>query len=262
MHIVETIILGIVQGLTEFIPISSSGHLVIAQYVFSGASEHLLLEFINIGTFLALVVYFRRRIVKIARDVYRERNIKLLRNIIITSVPAGAIGFFAADFIGSNWFFASLVVVMVSMFVFGVIMVIIEKLPRASKVLDGEFLSPKRALFIGIMQVLALIPGVSRSGSTIIAGRFAGLPAAAAAEYSFLASLPIMLGVTVKTLIGDHDYLADYWLPLLLGNVAAFFVGLLAVGFLIRYLSRHSLALFGWYRIALSTVLLVIVLVQ
>lgn len=262
MHIIETIILGVVQGLTEFIPISSSGHLVIAQYVFSGASEHLLLEFINIGTFLALVVYFRRRIVKIARDVYRERNIKLLRNIIITSVPAGAIGFFAADFIGSNWFFASLVVVMVSMFVFGVIMVIIEKLPRASKVLDGEFLSPKRALFIGIMQVLALIPGVSRSGSTIIAGRFAGLPAAAAAEYSFLASLPIMLGVTVKTLIGDHDYLADYWLPLLLGNIAAFVVGLLAVGFLIRYLSRHSLALFGWYRIALSTVLLVIVLVQ
>jgi undecaprenyl-diphosphatase len=262
MDIFESIILGIIQGLTEFIPISSSGHLVIAQYLFSGASEHLLLEFINIGTFLALIVYFRKRISKIAKDVYRNRNLRLFRNIVITSVPAGAIGFFASDFIGSHWFFASLLVVTISMFVFGVVMVILEKLPRASKVEDGELLSPKRALFIGCVQVIALIPGVSRSGSTIIASRLAGLPAAAAAEYSFLASLPIMLGVTLKTLVGDYAYLGDHMLTLILGNAAAFIVGLLAVGFLMRYLSKHSLALFGWYRIVLSAVLLVILLVQ
>lgn len=262
MDVFESIILGIIQGLTEFIPISSSGHLVIAQHMFSGASEHLLLEFINIGTFLALIVYFRKRIAKIAKDIYKDRNFALFRNIVITSVPAGAIGFFASDFIGSNWFFASLVVVTVSMFTFGVIMIVLEKLPRASEVKDGEFLSSKRAFFIGCVQVLALIPGVSRSGSTIIASRLAGLSASAAAEYSFLASLPIMLGVTLKTLIGDHAYLGDHVLPLIFGNIAAFIVGLLAVGLLMRYLSRHSLALFGWYRVVLSAVLLVILLVQ
>lgn len=111
---------------------------------------------------------------------------------------------------------------------------------------------------------MALIPGVSRSGSTIIAGRLSGLGARAAAEYSFLASLPIMLGVTVKLLIdgGSLEYFAANAGALLIGNVAAFISGILAVGFLLRYLENHSLALFGWYRIGLAAVLAVVILVQ
>lgn len=262
MQWLEAIILGLIQGLTEFIPISSSGHLVIAQTFLSGASDHLFLEFINIGTMLALIVFFRKRIISILKEVFVDKNYKLARNIIITSVPAGVVGFFLADFIGSEAFFSSAVVVVFTLAIIGIVMVLLEKLPHASKVEDGAKLTPWRALFIGGAQMLALIPGVSRSGSTIIAGRLAGLKPADAAEYSFLASLPIMLGVTLKVLVGDHAYLTEHLGTLLVSNLFAFIAGILAVGFLMRYLAKHSLAVFGWYRIGLAGVLAVVLLVQ
>ena len=257
------IILGLVQGLTEFIPISSSGHLVIAQWLLlNGQSDHLLLEFLNIGTMLALFVFFRKKIWQILVDIFKNKQYKLARNIILTSIPAGVVGYLLADFIGSTAFFGSAVVVVFTLAIVGVVMVLAEKLPHASEVKDGEALSPWRALIIGFAQMLALIPGVSRSGATILTGRFVGLKPAAAAEYSFLASLPIMMGVTLKVLIDDHQYLLDNFGILLVANVAAFISGLLAVGFLMRYLSKHSLAVFGWYRIVLAIILAVILLVS
>ncbi len=262
MHIIEVIILGIIQGLTEFIPVSSSGHLVIAQNFFSGASDHLFLEFINIGTLLALLVFFRQRIITIVQDIFVRRKYKLARNILITALPAGIVGYVLADFISATSFFGSIVVVMVTLAVVGILMVVLENLPKASKVNDGESLSGARALTIGLSQVFALIPGVSRSGSTIIAGRLMGLPSAAAAEYSFLASLPIMIGVTLKIFISDREYLSANLVPLLIGNVAAFIAGIIAVGFLMKYLSNHSLSIFGWYRIGLAAILAVVLLVQ
>lgn len=258
----EAIILGLIQGLTEFIPISSSGHLVIAQTFLSGAGNHLFLEFINIGTMLALFVFFRKKIWTILVDVFKQRNYRLARNIIITALPAGAVGFFLSDFIGSSWFFASAAVVVFTLAIVGFIMVILEKLPKLSPLQDGEKLPWWRALIIGAAQVIALIPGTSRSGSTIIAGRLMGLSPAAAAEYSFLASLPIMVGVTLKVLITDTDYLVANAGTLVVSNVAAFISGLVAVGFLMRFLAKHSLAVFGWYRIILAGVLATILLVQ
>jgi undecaprenyl-diphosphatase len=262
MQWLEAIILGLIQGLTEFIPISSSGHLVIAQTFLSGASDHLFLEFINIGTMLALLVFFRAKIWNIIQDIFVHRNFRLARNILITSIPAGLVGFFLSDFIGSSAFFGSAVVVVFTLAIIGIVMVILEKLPKASSVESGEKLTPLRALFVGGAQMLALIPGVSRSGATIIAGRLAGLKPAEAAEYSFLASLPIMAGVTLKVLVGDSAYLSANLGTLLLSNAFAFVAGLLAVGFLMRYLAKHSLAVFGWYRIGLAVVLATVLLVQ
>jgi len=262
MQWLEALILGLIQGLTEFIPISSSGHLVIAQTFLSGTSDHLFLEFINIGTMLALLVFFRVKIIKILKDIFIDKNIRLARNILITSVPAGVVGFILAGFIEEAPFFTSAVVVAFTLAIVGVVMIVVEKLPHASPVKDGEALSPWRALGIGGAQMLALIPGVSRSGSTILAGRFLGLKPADAAEYSFLASLPIMAGVTLKVLLTDSEYLFTHLPTLLVSNAAAFIAGLLAVGFLMRYLAKHSLAVFGWYRIGLALVLTVILLVQ
>lgn len=262
MDFIESIVLGLIQGLTEFIPISSSGHLVIAQNFFSGASEHLFLEWINIGTMLALFVYFWRRILSILNDVFIHRRYRLLRNILLTSLPAGVVGYLAAGAIGSSAFFGSIVVVAIMSAIVGVIMITLEKLPKASAIQSGEQLSKTRALAIGFAQMIALIPGTSRSGATIIAGRLSGLSAKEAAEYSFLASLPIMAGVTLKVLLQDSDYLIMHLDTLIIGNIAAFISGLLAVGFLMRYLANHSLAVFGWYRIALSLVLIGIILLQ
>lgn len=264
MNWIETIILGLVQGLTEFIPISSSGHLVIAQNFFSGASNHLFLEWINIGTLFALIVYFRKRLVRIAKDIVIKKNYRLARNILITAFPAGIVGLLLADIIDQSSFFGSIVTVTVTIGVVGLIMIVLERLPKASPVKNGEDLSAGRALLIGIAQVFALIPGVSRSGSTIISGRLLGLSAAQAAEYSFLASLPIMTGVTLKLLASsaDRQYFIENAGVLIVSNLVAFVSGWLAVGFLIKYLSKHGLALFGWYRVILASVLAVGLLLQ
>ncbi len=264
MSILESIILGIIQGLTEFIPISSSGHLVIAQYFMSGASEHLFLEWINIGTVLALIIFFRVRIWQAVKDIFQGKDYRLARNVLLAMLPAGVVGFLLADFIESNTFFGSVWTVVFTLFVVGVLLVILEKLPKLPEVRDSSDLPGRRAFVIGTAQVLALIPGTSRSGSTIVAGRLMGLTRAKAAEFSFLVSIPIMLGVIAKLCIksADRAYLIDNALPLFVGNLAALISGLLAVGFLMRFLERHSLAVFGWYRIALAAVLLVVLLVQ
>ncbi len=258
----EAIILGLIQGLTEFIPISSSGHLVIAQTFFSGGGDHLFLEFINIGTTLALVVFFRKKIATIIVDVIKNKNYRLARNILITALPAGIVGFMLAGFIATTPFFTSAVVVVFTLTLVGILMVVLEKLPKLTPVETGEKLPWSRALIIGIAQVVALIPGTSRSGATIIAGRFMGLKAAQAAEYSFLASLPIMIGVTIKVLSTDSDYLMANFGTLFVSNLAAFVGGMISIGFLLKFLSRHSLAIFGWYRIGLAVVLATILLVQ
>ena len=264
MGIFESIVLGLIQGLTEFIPVSSSGHLVIAQHFFSGASDHMFLEWIDLGTFLALVVYFRHRLLGIYRDIVHKKNYRLARNMLLTAIPAGIVGLLFSKFIESSAFFGSLTTVTVGLAVVGVIMIIVEKLPHASVVKDGAKLSAKRAFLIGVVQVFALIPGVSRSGSTIIAGRLAGLDAAKAAEYSFLASLPIIGAVLLKLIFSSdgREYYMQHALTLSISNLVAFLAGLFAVSFLINYLSKHGLALFGWYRVALAAVLAVVILIQ
>jgi len=264
MSILEAIILGLIQGLTEFIPISSSGHLVIAQYFMSGASEHLFLEWINVGTVLALIIFFWPRIVQILRDVFVRRDLRMAVNVFVAMLPAGLVGFTLADFIETNAFFGSVWTVVVTLTLVGVLLVVVEKLPKLSVVDKLEKLPIPRALTIGLVQVLALIPGTSRSGSTIIAGRLMGLNAARAAEFSFLVSIPIMLGVIAKLLVkaGDRQYMFDNAAALAVGNTVALVSGLFAVGFLMRYLEKRSLAVFGWYRIGLAAVLVVTLLVQ
>jgi len=262
MNIFEAMSLGLVQGLTEFIPVSSSGHLVVFQHLFGLGQDHLFLEWINLGTFIALLVYFRHKIVRILRDIFEQKKYSLARNILLTSVPAGVVGFMLADFIDKSPFFGSLVTVMCTLFIVGVVMIVLEKLPKYPRVRSAEALPARRALSIGIAQMFALIPGVSRSGSTIIAGRLAGMNAAMAAEYSFLASLPIMAGVTLKNFVKDFDYLQANFAMLGVANIVAFASGLLAVGFLMRYLAKHSLAVFGWYRVGLAAVIGVVLLVQ
>lgn len=264
MGIIEAMVLGLIQGLTEFIPISSSGHLVIAQYAMNGASDHLFLEWINLGTVLALLIYFWPRILLIVRTIVTTKDYRLARNIVIAMLPAGLAGYLLADVIESSAFFGSPWTVAVMLAVVGVLLVVVDRLPRLDNVKNEAALSPKRSLVIGLAQVAALVPGTSRSGSTIVAGRLMGLSAASAAEFSFLVSIPIMLGVIAKLLLksADRQYFLQHLTPLLVGNAVALLSGLFAVAFLMRYLKTHSLRIFGWYRIGLALVLAMILLVQ
>ena len=267
MNPFESIILGLTQGVTEFIPVSSSGHLSIVQEMLGGSGEnfHLFLEFINIGTLLALLIFFRKRIWGILQDVFVRKNYRLAVNILITSIPAGAIGLLAAKFIEETTFFGHIVTVAVAMGLVGVLMIVVEKLPKLGKLKDENALTKPRALTIGLAQVLALIPGVSRSGSTIVTGRLMGMDSKSAAEYSFLASIPIMLGVTAKMFLSGSDraYFGENIGMLALSNAVAFVAGMLALGFVMKFLGRKdSLRVFGWYRVVLASLVLIVVLIQ
>ncbi len=261
MDWIQAIILGFVQGITEFIPVSSSGHLELARYILNLPTDnfHLFLEFINLGTLLALLIYFRKRIWKILKNVFSERNYKLAINIIITSIPAGLVGLILGGLIEDNPFFGSLFTVSIAMGSVGLIMIVIDKLPHLSKLRDENELTPARALLIGLCQIFALIPGTSRSGTTIIIGRLVGLNSESAAEYSFLASIPIMCGVCLKMFLSEtgRTYFSENLGILLLGNLVAFVVGLIALKTLLVYLKKpKSLQTFGKYRVILACIVL------
>lgn len=264
MNLLEAIILGLIQGLTEFIPVSSSGHLVVAQNLMSGSADHLFIQALDFGTTLALLIYFFPKLVDLFNRVFKDRDYRLARNIVITVLPAGLLGLALADFIQGSKVLLSPLVVALMLAMVGVLMVVVDKLPKKSPRETGADLSPKRALVVGLAQSFALIPGVSRSGSTIIASRIMGLNPKAAAEYSFMVSIPIMLGLITKLLLkpSDRAYLISNLDMIVVANIAAFVASLAAIHFLLSYLSKHGLALFGWYRIALATVIVAVLLVQ
>ncbi|MBQ9029243.1 undecaprenyl-diphosphate phosphatase [Candidatus Saccharibacteria bacterium] len=267
MSIFIAILLGIVQGLTEFIPVSSSGHLELIQQIIGGRAGdfHLFIELINLGTVIALILYFRKRIWGILQDIFKKKNYKLAINVIITCIPAGLAGLLLGDFIETNGFFSSLYTVSIAMLVIGILMIASDKTPHMSKLKDENKLTKPRALYIGLAQVLALIPGVSRSGSTILAGRAVGLSAASATEYSFLVSIPLMLAVCAKSLVSSttRTYLFTNLGPLLIANLFAFVFGMLALKLVMDYVKKqNSLRAFGFYRVILASIVLIYLLIQ
>ncbi|MBQ6127931.1 undecaprenyl-diphosphate phosphatase [Candidatus Saccharibacteria bacterium] len=267
MSVFIAIILGLVQGLTEFIPVSSSGHLEIVQQLIGGRADnfHLFLELINFGTLLALIIYYRKRIWGILKDIFKNHNFKLAINVIITCIPAGLAGLLLSKFIEENSFFSSLFTISIAMAIVGFLMIIVDRLPKKSLLKDENKLTKSRALFIGLAQVFALIPGVSRSGSTIVAGRIMGLNSESSANYSFLVSIPLMIAVCAKTLISSstRTYLFDNLPMLALSNAIAFISGLLAITFCLKYLKKsNSLKAFGFYRIIVAAVVLIVLMVK
>ena len=259
MNILESTVLGLVQGITEFIPVSSSGHLEITQRILGagGRAEdfHFFLELINFGTLFALLFYYRQTIWEILQRVFVKKDYKLALNILITSIPAGIIGLLLSKAIEKLPFFSSLTTIGFAMGFVGLIMIFVNKLPHLSKLKDENELTPGRALMIGLAQTFALIPGVSRSGSTIITGRVMGLDSKSAAKYSFLASLPIMIAVCGKSLLSSSSraYIASNLGMLLLSNLVAFISGLIALQIVMKYFKKeNSIPSFGVYRVILS----------
>lgn len=259
MDIFQSVVLGTVQGATEFIPVSSSGHLmVLANLLHVGHDAHLFVQALDFGTTLALIIFFRHRIAELCRQVFIKHDYRLLRNVIITCLPVGTIGLIFSKFIENNSFFGNSLVVALALGLVGIIMIILEKLPHLSNVKDGSHLTPWRALIIGLAQCVALIPGVSRAGSTIIAARLMGLKPKEAAEYSFLVCIPVMLGLLVKLLVGDTNFIVNNLPPIILGNVVAFIAGMLAIKYLLSYLAKHNLQIFGYYRLVIMAIILIL----
>ena len=261
MSYLDAIILGLVQGLTEFIPVSSSGHLVIVSHLLGTPEAFTFDVLLNVGTLLALIIYFRKRLWSLLTRALSGKEWPLLAKLAAATIPAVVIGLLFGDQI--KHLNEMLPVVIIMLFVVGFIMI---KYGAARKDASDEPLETsvtwKTALKIGAAQAIALIPGTSRSGITILVGLQSKLSAAKAAEFSFLLAIPIIFGASLKVFVldGGMEYVSNNFGIVLVGNIVSFGAGLLAVSFLIHLLGTSGLKWFGWYRIGLGTVLTVLVI--
>lgn len=254
---ISLIILAIIQALTEFIPVSSSGHLLAVNEI-AGLDGSLAVDVaLHFGTLLALVVYFWSRLIGILLNL--KTNYELVLRLVITSIPAAIAGYFFEDLIVSDA--RSLGVVIVMLVVVGLLMVINDKIFMVdNKKQDIESISRFDALVIGFGQALALIPGTSRSGITMLSAKQRGLSDRLAAEYAFLVGIPIIFGASLKVILEAESraIIEDQLMKVLVGVILSFVVGLVVLRFLIDYVSRHGLKIFGLYRLVLAGVLFII----
>jgi undecaprenyl-diphosphatase len=261
----EAVVLGLVQGLTEFLPISSSAHLRIVGSAFGwddpGAAFTAITQ---IGTEAAVVLYFRRDIARIVTAWVlsllgkrkHDPDARLGWLIIIGSIPIIVLGLLLKDRIETT--FRDLRIVAIALVAFSLVLYAADRIGR--KKLEIDDLSTRDGVLYGLAQAMALIPGVSRSGGTITMGLFLGYTRAAAARYSFLLAIPAVLGSgfyeAYGALGGDHQGAPVEWGPTILATVIAFFVGLSVIAWLLRYLNRGSFTPFVVYRVLLGLLVL------
>lgn len=256
MELIKAIILGLVQGLTEFIPVSSSGHLILVGHAINFSYSGLAFDTaLDIGTLAALLIFFWKDFWTLARDVVLGgKDRKLALYIIAATIPAVVIGVLIQS--AAETIFRSNALVALNLIWVGLLMWWLDKGPQ--KVHDLEHIRLPQAVTVGFAQALALIPGTSRSGITITIGRALQFDRVTATRFSFLMSAPIIAGATLKVLAGSTALHQMAIAPslYLAGIVAAFISGYWAIAFMIRYLSKHGLALFAYYRIAIGLLIL------
>lgn len=251
MSIIQSIILGIVQGLTEFLPVSSTAHLRIVPALLKWEDPGTAYSaVIQLGTVLAVIIFFWKDL----KQVYKTKQAIW---ILYGTIPICFFGLLFKKQI-EHGFVRDLNIISISLILVGLLLLVIEKVSKQSKSIES--ISLKDVLLIGFAQSLALIPGVSRSGITLIAAMFVGLKRAEAARFSFLLSIPavVLSGLLeLKTLVETVKTGEDiFWTNLLIGTVAAFFSGYYAIDFLLKYLKEHKSYIFVFYRVALGLVLL------
>ncbi|MEV2277669.1 undecaprenyl-diphosphate phosphatase [Nocardiopsis sp. NPDC049922] len=265
MSLFEAIVLGLVQGLTEFLPISSSGHLRVVSALFGWPDPGAAFTAVSqIGTEIAVVIYFRKRIWAILstwfrslvnRELRADINARMGWYVIIGSIPIVVLGLLFEEQIDSV--FRDLRLIALTLIVFGVILGIVDRYSRKYRSLEDLTIS--RGLTFGLFQALALIPGVSRSGGTITGGMLLGFNRKDAAEYSFLLALPAVFGAGVYKLtdIGGNEYAG--WLATIVGTVIAGAVGFAVIAWLMKFISTHSFMPFVYYRVGLGILILTLV---
>lgn len=283
MNFLEPILLGVLQGLTEFIPVSSSGHLYVFPKIF-GTSQFLsstsFILFLHLGTLLALLIYYRNLIIKYIKVAFKfvksrnlegeeKKDLTIIRNVILGTIPAAVIGLIV-DKLLTNLYDERIIdrsvaflVVAVPMIIMGFLF-IFEKsfIKNNTKAVDE--LTIKNSLIVGISQALAFIRGTSRSGITLLTGQLSGLSRVSAAEYSFLISIPIVTASSIyeifQFLKDSSDFSSDLIASYLLGALASFIVGLFAINFLMNFLKTRSLAFFGYYRVYFGVFLIFLII--
>jgi undecaprenyl-diphosphatase len=258
-ELVVAIVLGLVEGVTEFIPVSSTGHLILAQnwLDFTGAKANAFVIFIQLGAILAVVWIYRQKFWTLAFSWPRETKARrLILNLVIGTLPAVLVGLPTEDWIEARLF--KPVPVAIAFVAGGVAILAIERLRKSVTVATVDDIPLVKAIGVGLFQVLAILfPGTSRSGATIMGGLMLGMSRTAAAEFSFFLAIPAMLGASIVKLAKVRDDLAWSDAPVFaVGFVIAFLSALAVIKLLLSYVSRRSFAPFAWYRIAFGGLLL------
>lgn len=265
IEILKAIVQGIVQGITEWLPISSTGHILLLDAIWSmRVSEEFFNVFkvvIQLGSILAVVVLYFHKLNPFSPKktaVEKRGTWSLWGKVVVASIPTAIVGFTIDDLV-DNVLSVPLVIAG-TLAIYGVAFLLMETYPPKTRVYDVSELSYKRALGIGAFQALSLIPGTSRSGSTILGGTLLGASRELAAEFSFFMAIPAMAGASgikvLKFLLKGLSFTAGEWIVLIIATVVSFLVSLLAIRFLMGYIKKHDFKVFGWYRLVLAAVVL------
>lgn len=290
-ELLKAILYGIVEGITEWLPISSTGHLILLEdwLPFAFASDPVFLDefwemfgvVIQLGAILAVVVLFWSRLVPFGKgkgDAEKRSTWRLWGRVLIASVPAALVGIVGDKLLEEltgkdidGWAYNT-VVVSAALIVYGIAFIVIERknAQKTPHVVQIEDISIKNALAIGAFQALSIIPGTSRSGSTILGSMLVGISCTAAAEFSFFMAIPVMVGASGIKALGFFSYVSESgisvpamaWVVLLVGCAVSFAVSMAAIRFLMDFVKKHSFAPFGIYRIALGALVLILGLIR
>ena len=269
MSVLETIIIAIVEGLTEFLPVSSTGHMIIAQNLLGVESTDFVKAFtfiIQFGAILSVLVLYWKRFFQLNRTPLPEGTPMVKRllhkydfywKLFIAFIPAAVFGLLFSDAIDAM--LERVEVVAVTLILGGVFMIFCDRI--FNKGSENTELTEKRAFMVGLFQCISMIPGVSRSMATIVGGMSQRLTRKAAAEFSFFLAVPTMLAATVYKVYdlikeGGMQIISDNLTPLLIGNAVAFIVALLAIKFFIGFVTKYGFKAFGWYRIVVGVLIL------
>ena len=264
IELLKVILLGIVEGITEWLPVSSTGHMILVEELVSLRLSDEFMEMfrvvVQLGAVLAVVVLYFRKLFPFTKDkspAERKSCFRLWGMILIACVPAAVIGVLLDDWLDAHLY--NYITVAVTLIVYGIAFILIEKRNKNRRAAIGtvDEIDAGTALKIGLFQVLSLIPGTSRSGSTILGGMLCGVSRPAGAEFSFFLAIPVMLGASfLKLLKFGFDFSMWEIIILAAGTLVAFITSLIAIRFLVSFVRRHSFAVFGYYRIVLGVLVL------
>lgn len=273
IEIIKAILFGIVEGITEWLPISSTGHMILLNDLIKlNVTDEFYSMFevvIQLGAILAVVVIYFKEIFpwgfgKDKKDT--KKTLNLWGKILVACIPAAVLGLLLDDWLDAHLY--NSVVVALALIVYGIIFIIIERKKvgtRKTKSIDD--ISYKQAFQVGMFQLLSLVPGTSRSGSTIIGGLLVGLDRKVAATFTFFLAIPVMVGASLLKLLKyflktGTIFTSLEWTILIIGSLVAFIVSILVIKFLMNYIKKHDFQVFGWYRIVLGILVLIYFMIK
>lgn len=266
--LLRSVVYGVIEGITEWLPISSTGHMILAEQVLKFSFDEEFMSMfrvvIQLGAILAVVVLYFKKLWPFCADNGRDSGlakhlrwpvVRLWLKIIVACLPAAVLGFLLDDWLDAHLY--NSVVVAIMLIVYGVAFILIERRPRVPSTTKLSRITYKQAILVGAWQVLAMIPGTSRSGATIVGGLLCGMSRPCASQFTFFLAIPVMFGASALKMVkfGFH-YTGAEIIILVVGMVTAFIVSILSIKFLMRYIKTNDFKAFGWYRIALGIVVI------